>query len=194
MTPPPIHESGGSTRNSSAVPWVLWLLAVLACAVCATGALVLGPVLMTTRIANQRNGCLSRLSEQQQAISLYAVSCDDTLPKASNWMDAITPYTKSFRWRSALEGRNDRFIHCPAVGRPGFGYAMNRKLSRVKRSAISEPAKAPLTFDSAGTGRNEAEDPPQLPSPPRHGGRNCISFADGHAASFVPGTEPWDGR
>lgn len=122
-----------------------------------------------------RAACLSNLKEDAQAALLYAEDRDGVGPPAA-WMDALKP---------ELE-RGDATLHCvkaEKADKSAYGYAFSSEFVGRHLSSTSRAEKAPLIFDSVLMRRNSVGGLSTLPSPPRHGGSNCIAYTDGHAAA-----------
>jgi len=93
------------------------------------------------------------------------MQCGDRLPDAESWYEALN--------------LSQAIGACPSGG-PAYGYAMNQNLSNAWLSAIREPHRTVLFFES-DLGRINAHDSGEsLPSPGRHSGRNVFVFVDSH--------------
>lgn len=112
--------------------------------------------------------CMANIKNIYGAMAIYSEDVGGRLPPDSVWSDVLTPYAKS----------KDSF-NCPSV--PKFGYAMNSELGPVDKAKVPTPEKTVLVFDSAVIAKNASDKPVNLPSPPRHEGKNVILFVDGHS-------------
>lgn len=164
-----------------------FLLAVLAIIV--LGAIA-GRFLVGARSAFQTASCVQSLRTAQRGLNLYSEDYDQTLPKATVWMDAATPYVKA--------RKNHTEFVCPTahIKNPqAYGYAFNNALSGSVTSKIATPEKTALLYDSSDLQRNASDALATLPTPPRHvrlatrasqgpKNGNLIIYADGHV-NFV---------
>ena len=112
--------------------------------------------------------CLSNVKQSALGLLQYTADADDRFPPRDHWMDATLPYVKS-----------EDVWHCPSVPKGAYGYAFNAALSRAKPP--KDPAKTPLVYDSVSPIRNASDLVTSLPKPGRHGGKNSVAHADGHA-------------
>lgn len=113
-----------------------------------------------------------RLRQLTVSMITYASDYDGRLPLADQWMDV----TYSYNHDSLL-------YHSPILERQGqnvFGYAFNLDLAGVDLSSLGDPVGTPLLFDSTVLTRNATALPSTMPNPARYGGRNTVSYADGH--------------
>lgn len=193
-------ESGGKSylpSPRSNIPGWVWGLGACACLPIA-GIVALGmlaaPQLKRIREANRDAGrtrtCLANVRQSAIAMQTYAQDYDDRLPPAASWMDASAAYAEQ-------SGSKDKTVfHCPAaqVKDPSaYGYAFNTKFALKPISKITNPAVAPLLYDSTNLARNASDAVTSLPSPGRHRSRrfrpggpgpfNIMGYADGHAKS-----------
>ena len=104
---------------------------------------------------------------------MYAGDYDEHFPDRDVWMNVVKPYL-----------RGEAFYHCPKLkeeyGADVYGYCFNAKLSGAKVPAMDRESQ-PLVFDSVNLARNASGSFDSLPEPGRHGGKNGIGYADGHA-------------
>lgn len=112
--------------------------------------------------------CLSNTKQQATALILYASEHDERFPRRDYWMDWIAPYARG----------HDFFHHAGPAPR-SLGYAFNAALS--ERIAPQNPEAVPMNYDSANPIRNASDRFTSLPRPGRHGGKNSVAYADGHA-------------
>jgi prepilin-type processing-associated H-X9-DG protein len=126
--------------------------------------------------------CLSNLKQQNIAMLQYAEDFDGRLPRRSNWMDATDSFLRRY---STAEF--DWTRHCPLVqreikrDRSLFGFAFNSRIEGKEVKELSDMERTPLIFESSNLSRNASDPVLTLPNPGRHGGKNCIGYADGHA-------------
>ena len=131
--------------------------------------------------------CATRLSQVAKAQLLYAADHDETLPGASNWIDATWPYGE----QRGPKGKkldpadmNESIFRCPVVSAEragGYGYGFNRILSDKKLAEC--PKDSGLVFDIQSKERNAFGDPTSdLPSPGRHanGMTNVVATVGGN--------------
>lgn len=131
-------------------------------------AAILFPVFARARQSARASACLQNVQQISTAMMQYQTSWDDRCPPAKDWQTALEPHVKSpVVWR------------CPAdqSGRPS--YAMNTKLSGIRRADVAGPADVVMIFESS-PGDNQGGGPELLPSEPRHMGTHMIGCADGH--------------
>ena len=127
-------------------------------------------------VSARRAACLSNLKQDAQAALLYSEDHDGVCPPAA-WMDAIEPHLKT-----------PELLHCPGVRRENdsvFGYALHARMVGGNLDDVKQPETTPLIFDSTLLTRNAVGTLATLPAPPRHGGSNCIAYADGHAKATM---------
>ncbi|MFN3682302.1 MAG: hypothetical protein ACK41F_00040 [Fimbriimonadaceae bacterium] len=115
---------------------------------------------------------IANLKAQHTAMMLYHES-EGQFPEASGWMDAISNYLRTADMdkeqslkklrRPDLAGRQD-----------AYGYAMNDAAGAQYKDDIPDPAKTPLTFESADTAWNAHGDPEAAPK-----GSQAISVEGG---------------
>ena len=103
---------------------------------------ILNRALRRMRPKARATSCLSNVKQLQLAMLMYAQDNDDTMPPASEWCDAIYPYTKNYQIYS-----------CPDTeARGGEGvatYAMNDSLSGRELSTVPAPEATICIFGSA---------------------------------------------
>lgn len=118
--------------------------------------------------------CISNL--KQLALATFMYEADENLtPPRDVWMDAIVPYHK-----------NPYIEKCSILlkkKQQGYGYAFNSLLEKKLLSKVKDPETEPMIYDSINYGRNASDPKTSLPNPGRHGEKNVIAYADGHAAS-----------
>ncbi len=114
----------------------------------------------------------TRMKSLDLAMLIYANDYDDVAPLANQWMDELTPYTKS-----------DIYFRSPAISLKNpteYGYAMNSGFAGQQTQNISNPATFVSFFDSTILTRNATGPTTTAPVPPRYGTTNTIAYADGH--------------
>jgi prepilin-type processing-associated H-X9-DG protein len=123
---------------------------------------------------------LSNVKQLAMGQLMYGADHDDGLPLAENWMDAIPQYV-----------RDKDCFHCPAIPEGGgYGYAMNVEMSGKRTSREPEPAAEVLLFESVLLARNACSGVYGFPDPPRHDGKNCFAYLDGHVKAHRPEEKP----
>jgi prepilin-type processing-associated H-X9-DG protein len=122
--------------------------------------------------SSRATACLSNTKQQVTALLIYASEHDERFAPRDYWMGAIAPYVHD----------RDVFHHAGPPPR-GLGYAFNAALSDAK--APPKPETVPITYDSVNLARNASDLFASLPHPGRHGGKNSIAYADGHARRVV---------
>ncbi len=128
------------------------------------------PARQTTSSAS----CPEHLEKLYTAAMLYADSWDGKLPPADRWEEALQ------------ETVSDRkYLHCPAAGDDGHGYAMNETLGGKSVQEVPSPSSTPLFFDSTLPGPNAHGGLHTLPVPGRHEGTNYAVYADGHSGPIA---------
>lgn len=128
------------------------------------------PVFSAARERARSNACMENLKKLSTGLIVYAEDYDGKLPPASQWGDAIRPYTAA---------ESEKVYRCPSVAKSGYGYAMNSRLSRQSLKALPNAAQTPMLYDSSNLSWNAHDPLTSLPNPPRHRGNN-LAFADGH--------------
>jgi prepilin-type processing-associated H-X9-DG protein len=104
--------------------------------------------------------CLSNVKQLSLATMIYLTDHDDRFPDASQWRNAVMPYTK-----------NAKLFRCPADTSDQLSsYRMNPRLSRVESTKVREPANTVMIFEGDQNGFVA-----------RHAGTGSVGFADGHA-------------
>ena len=130
--------------------------------------IVFFPVFEGVRLPLKPAQCLSNVKHTALGLIQYSADADDRLPLRDLWMDATLPYMKSeTQW------------HCPSVPKGAYGYAFNAALSLAKPP--KDPMSTPMVYDSLNPIRNASDLVTSLPKPGRHGGKNSVAYADGHA-------------
>lgn len=112
------------------------------------------------------------MSKIALATLMYSNDYDDVLPLTGQWMDKLLPYAK-----------NDDLFHSPAIfmkNSAEYGYAFNSTLAGGLATNIVSPSTTPMIFDSTVLSRNATASISTLPTPPRYGKQNTISYVDGH--------------
>lgn len=142
---------------------------------------VLIPTFRNTRLQASMSTCAANLKRNSAAMIMYAEENDGGLPSADDWMDQIERYVP-------LEGDSDDSFRCPAVGKGGYGYAMQDSLGFGSFNKITNPDKLPMLFETDNLARN-AHSATALPNIPRHR-YSLIAYVDGHVSVYVPGTLP----
>ncbi len=139
---------------------------------CATALFVLAAIFMPvigcgcSKIAAPRTLCLSNVKQQAMGLLMYAADHADRFPARDVWKDGIAPYVKLesvLREAKAAQGV--------------YGYAFNAALS----GAREDDPKVPMTYDSVNPIRNASDPLTSLPALGKHGGKNNVAYADGHA-------------
>lgn len=122
---------------------------------------------------SRREPCLDNLHFIGFSMEMYRQDYDDHYPPAAQWMDGASPYNK-----------NESTFRCPELVKEvptAYGYAFNRHLSLLPGKKITDPATTPLLYDANNMERNaSAPGLTGLATPPRHGERNTVVFADRH--------------
>jgi len=118
-----------------------------------------------------RAQCLAYTRGLAEALVMYAQDNEGVLPQSDSWCDAIEPY---------LPYAYASFFVCPAAPNLTCGYAYNKALSGVPLSALSDPAKTILVFES-DAGWNASGGVELLPERPRHTYGDNYGLADGYA-------------
>ena len=131
------------------------------------------PTACGCKVASKGTACLSNLKQQASGLLQYADDHDDRFALRDGWMDGIAPYVKP-------EG----VFHDPELPKGAYGYAFNAALSSAK--APKSPERAPMVYDSVNPVRNASDAMTSLPRPGRHGGKNTVAYADGHAKRVAP--------
>ena len=119
--------------------------------------------------------CLSNIKMTAMAIGLYQADWDDRLP-GGDWIPKIVA-ASNFKGSSHVFG-------CPLVvlkDPNAYGYALSQGLMGKDADIIEKPQLTALVFDSVILSRSAISNFSTLPSPPRHGEVNFITFVDGHA-------------
>jgi hypothetical protein len=117
--------------------------------------------------------CPDHLKQLYNAMMLYSDSYDGQLPPADRWMDAIKENVPQDEW-----------LHCTEV-KKGFGYAMNSAVGGMRVSAVKNPDRTLILFESTKTERNAHDNGESLPVPGRHMGRSNVVFVNGTVKSEI---------
>lgn len=151
-------------------------LAVLA--ILAIGAFILFPVFARSSHGGHRDSVMGNLKQLALATIMYAADYEERLPPAEKWMDVIEPYHK-----------NTMILHDPTIKdakEDEYGFAFFEPVSFADLERIANLGEVPMVFQSVLLGRNAHSDLRTLPSVPRNGKSNWVSFLDGHAKAFPP--------
>ena len=133
----------------------------------------------------KRYACLSNVKRRALSLTMYAEDADGCFPARVRWMDATAVYlTPKALLYEGEDPHPDRSMRCPAVFKVGFGYAFNKALSGSK--SPPRPESMPMVYDSTRLARNASDLVTSLPLPGRHGGKDNVAYADGHAKARVP--------
>ena len=140
------------------------------------------PLLLQSREREGKVGaCFSNVKTLALGFLIYANDFDDRLPPAGAWMDRDMHYLP-----------RPEAVHCPFLPNPGsdqYGYAMRKRLGRIKQTDVKEPRTEALVFDSNLLARNAASDNVILPDFTRHKAQN-VGFLDGHARPIYLSRSP----
>jgi prepilin-type processing-associated H-X9-DG protein len=125
---------------------------------------------------------MSNLKQIALAILMYAQAHNDRLPDADHWVDEVLPYCLSPKATPAEKERASKSLFRDPTAPVGqqWTYAFNRNLSHVSLSALKDPARTVLVFESTTATKNAADTGRSLPHPGWHSGGSHIAFADGH--------------
>ena len=121
----------------------------------------------------ETKSCQQNLKQLGLAMMQYLQDYDEKLPPARQWCDDLEPYLK-----------NAKTFHCPAVGSPAFGYAMNSQLSRKHIASVQSLAETVLLYDSRQQPKNAFGTGSDVSF--RHDGLANYLFADGHVQAWPP--------
>ncbi|CAN5527283.1 hypothetical protein BH11ARM1_BH11ARM1_18100 [soil metagenome] len=113
--------------------------------------------------------CISNMKQCALAYVHHAGDNNDTLPLATNWIDATEMYPKASK----------NVFKCPSAA--SYGYAMNLFVSGSKTN-VEDPGLKPVLFETTDLRRNTSSYLQNSPSPSRHD-KNCVSFLDGHVTT-----------
>lgn len=131
---------------------------------------------MDQKAAGNREICLDNLRVIGTLLRSYALDHDDRLPPADRWQDVLLADTG-----------DPRVFQCPAAPKgTRSGYAYFADLSSGSLDNLISPADVPMVYDSAKGTWNARDSYPELPSPPRHDGRNHALMADGSVQRLAP--------
>ncbi|MBS1718552.1 MAG: hypothetical protein JSS72_12555 [Armatimonadetes bacterium] len=129
---------------------------------------------------DQTTECVSNIKMMAVATLMYATDYDGVMP-GQNWTTHLTPYVK-----------DPAIFTCPTMhdqGKEG-GYAMNQALLGSFTSKIQSPSTTPLYFEVADEGLNRTANPLSFVSPPRHGGKRTVAYADGRSKALLSDQQP----
>ncbi len=138
-------------------------------------------------ISPRRITCQSNLKQLWMGSEMYAQDYSGRLPPAPQWMDATFPYVKDYQVYSCpvvSENQPSQDAHSPVPKNAHFGYSFNPVYSCRKTGSFTNPAGAPLIYDSTYLFWNAAGPLNTLPNPGRHHGGNNIGFVNGHVHWF----------
>jgi len=120
--------------------------------------------------ALQASRCLSNGKQVAMGVLMYSQDYDERLPPAATWSREVFPYVK-----------NSAVYVCPAAPDLLNGYGMNARADRLALKDVSQPALAPLLFESgSGTGGGDPLTSFVTRHPGANGNRAWVSYVDGH--------------
>lgn len=131
-------------------------------------AFILLPRFFQSRQPVDEADCMTSAKRLSLAVTLYLQDHDHVYPPARQWETVTAKYV--------VGGPP---IACPKRPKVSHPYAFNPEFDRKKLVEISDPAKAPLLFES-GSDRPNANDP-LLSFVTPHRGAGVILFSDGRA-------------
>ena len=172
-----MNEGYGAPPPKKGLPiWAWFIIVPCGCIVLAVPAIAILAAIMFPVLSQSRNkarsiSCLSNEKQISLGLLMYSQDYDEKFPPAKSWIDKNQPYVK-----------NDSLYHCPNAS--VFGYAFNKDLSGLPLAKISSPQTTIFIYDSSTLSKNATDSVTSLPSPPRHGRTNNVSYADGHAMSY----------
>jgi hypothetical protein len=120
--------------------------------------------------------CGQRANTLHTALLLYSTDFDDKFPPGPVWMDGIEPY---------LSAQTSNF-HCPALAGDEYGYALHEVLAGNSWTDIIDPSLISTVMETTDLARNAVSTEADLPSDPRHGGRNVRMLLDGTLVTEAP--------
>ncbi len=126
---------------------------------------ILFPVFAKPREKSRQTTCLSQVRQIATALQMYAQDNHGYLPKAENWIEAVTSYL----------GDSKKMLLCPSDGanyhEETISYQYNSSLSGVNVNTIISSTETPIVWCLG-----------------RHSGGSMIGFADGHV-KYYPGVK-----
>lgn len=122
--------------------------------------------------------CLSNLKNLGLACIMYS-SDNDGFPAKGPWIDEIARYHSTSFVPVCPE-----IQFAPGTAVAGAGFAFDKFLAGAQPASLAEPEKEPLLYETWIVGKSVWGYLTDLPTPGRHGGRNHIVLADGHAKSI----------
>ena len=137
-------------------------------------AALLFPVFAQARERARLTSCMSNEKQLALGVLMYTQDYDGIMPRKSNWVEALDPYTRS------------RSLHrCPSATPPSDrSYAYNAKLDRMPMAKVAQPAAVAMLFDANGAGDSPSGGPEIVAR--RHLGRQFVlAYVDGHARTLV---------
>jgi prepilin-type processing-associated H-X9-DG protein len=171
-------------KKSSTGLWIaLGVFIVGGCFCCGIGGAILFPVFAQARKAATQTLCLSNVKQLDLAMLLYVNDNNDSFPAANVWADKMEKGNYMVN-RKPVSGGNRALYKCPSVT-SGYGYAMNDKMTGMNTEKV-DGAITLLLFESNDTSWDAHGNPADQANPPRHGNRNNVGYADGHAKSVNP--------
>ncbi|MBN1460555.1 MAG: hypothetical protein JXA57_13560 [Armatimonadetes bacterium] len=117
--------------------------------------------------------CLSHVKSLSLALCAYAVE-EGGFPTADGWQLAAEQHLR-------IKSQLPELLTCPAVPDRTLAFAYNAALAGVMYSALDDPARTVLLFESDARPGTLAGGRGLLPAEPRHFGGDNYGFADGHA-------------
>lgn len=173
---PPVEPP--KQRNNTLI-WILVLGSLGLCLllVIPIGAAILFPVFAQANQAAKKTATLVNAKQLSIGVMMYAVDFDDTFPRADTWSDVAIAYVKDEAHFSAP-------VDTASPG--GYDFAFAKGLSGKKLTAIADPNRVAMIFESGTEGKNQAGGKELLPKPGRcslAGGRrgSAIAMADASA-------------
>ena len=132
-------------KTNIALIVVIVVLLLFCCIVPVIGA-VLFPVFSQARLSAQKSATLSQARRIVLALNMYATDYDDTLPPALTSNDEL---------RAAVARYSDGDLDCKSMNPAGGVFLPNSGAAGLRISAVIEPDRAVLVYDSLPWARDE---------------------------------------
>lgn len=119
--------------------------------------------------------CISNMKQLSMSIHLYADAHDQRMP-SSEWADATYPYSKNWELHT-----------CDKVQEKGlkWGYAFNWAVVGVETSAVTDPSKSVLLFETDALAKGVIANLAAVGTP-RHGKGITVSCFDTSTRTRLP--------
>lgn len=176
-----IHRSAGALKGKgiAVAGTVVSGVMIALIPVLAILAALLLPALAKAKVQAQSMQTMNNVRQLTLAVHLYAEDAKGVFPGATNWCDALKPYT----------GGNSTVFHRPEDRSAGpqntSSYGFNARLAGVKQETI-DPSTV-MIFELETPGWNISGGPELMRRPVGRRDKVVVGFMDGHSETLVAG-------